>query len=293
VRDNGIGIDPEMLPHVFDMFAQIEGRTDRSQGGLGIGLTLARRLVEMHGGKIEARSGGQGKGSEFLIRMPVLAEPAPESTRDYAKDSSAQIATGSRRVLVVDDNEDSAESMAVLLRLQGHEVRLAYDGLSALEEAHAFRPELIFLDLDLPKMDGYEVARRLQPSMKGVTLVAMTGYGQEEDRQRTQEAGFDLHLVKPVDYDRLEELLSLPADQIGQYMRSRADQGLAERQSDPDADQVERLRVGNDVIAEFQPQSDAIYEPPVHTPAEIDRVDTLAASEQQRISTGHEWNEFA
>jgi PAS domain S-box-containing protein len=293
VRDNGIGIAPEMLPYVFDMFAQIEGRTDRSQGGLGIGLTLARRLVEMQGGKIEARSGGPGMGSEFLISIPEMVEPAPESIRDYAKDSSAQVATGSRRVLVVDDNEDSAESMAVLLRLQGHEVRLAYDGLAALEEAQSFRPELIFLDLDLPKMDGYEVARRLHPAMKGVTLVAMTGYGQEEDRQRTLEAGFDLHLVKPLDFDRLEELLSLPADQIGQYMQSLADRGLAERQSDPDADQMERRGVGDDVIAEFQPQSDAIYEPPIHTPADIDCIDTLAASEQQRISTGHERNEFA
>jgi PAS domain S-box-containing protein len=216
VRDNGIGIATERLPSIFDMFEQIEGVSDRSHGGLGIGLTLARRLVEMHGGKIEAHSSGLGKGSEFVMRLPALAEPAPESAQDYAKDTSAHVANGSRRVLIVDDNEDSAESMAVLLRLHGHEVRLAYDGLSALEEAQAFCPELIFLDLDLPKIDGYEVARRLPPAMKGVTLVAMTGYGQEEDRQRTQEAGFNLHLVKPVDFDMLQGLLSsLPANQSG------------------------------------------------------------------------------
>ncbi len=293
VRDNGIGIAPERLPSIFDMFEQIEGAADRSQGGLGIGLTLARRLVEMHGGRIQAHSAGLGKGSEFVMRLPALAEPASESVQDYAKDSSAHEAKGSRRVLIVDDNEDSAESMAVLLRLHGHEVRLAYDGLLALQEAQAFRPELIFLDLDLPKMDGYEVARRLRPAMEGVTLVAMTGYGQEEDRQRTQEAGFNLHLVKPVDFDRLEELLSLPADQIDQYTQSRADRSLAERQSDPEADYVERLRAGNDVIAKFQSQSDAIYEPPIHAPADIDRVDSLAATEHQRIPAGHERNEFA
>ena len=127
--------------------------------------------------------------------------------------------------------------MAILLRLQGHEVHLAYDGPSALEEAHAFRPELMFLDPDLPKLDGYEVARRLrpEPAMRGVTLVAMTGYSQEEDRQRTHEAGFNLHLVKPVDHDRLEELLSAPADQIDQQAQSQTDPGSAERQSDSDA----------------------------------------------------------
>jgi CheY-like chemotaxis protein len=216
VRDNGIGIAPERLPSVFDMFAQIEGETNRSQGGLGIGLTLARRLVEMHGGRIEARSEGLGKGSDFLVRLTALAEPAAESEQDSAEDSSAPVTTGSKRVLIVDDNEDSAESMAILLRLQGHEVHLAFDGQSALEEARAFRPELMFLDLDLPKIDGYEVARRLrpEPAMKGVKLVAMTGYSQKEDRQRALEAGFNVHLVKPLDFDRLEELLSAPADQI-------------------------------------------------------------------------------
>ena len=210
VRDNGVGIAPEILPQLFDMFMQVESSTDRSQGGLGIGLTLVRRLVEMHGGKIEARSAGLGKGSEFLVRLPALAEPAPESAQNPPEASSASSAKGARRMLVVDDNVDSAESMALVLRLQGHEVRLAYDGQSALEEAQSFRPEVMFLDLDLPKMDGYEVARRLrlEPAMRYMTLVAMTGYGQEEDRQRTKEAGFQLHLVKPVDFNKVEELLS-------------------------------------------------------------------------------------
>jgi CheY-like chemotaxis protein len=215
VRDNGIGIAPERLANVFDMFEQIEGAADRSQGGLGIGLTLARRLVEMHGGKIEVHSAGLGKGSEFVTRLPALAEPAPESGQK-TQAASAPSSTGARRVLVVDDNVDSAESMAVLLRLYGHDVRLAHDGEAALEEARAFRPDIMFLDLSLPKMDGYEVARRLrlEQAMSGMTLVAMTGYGQEEERRRTREAGFHLHLVKPVNFDMLQELLSsLPANQ--------------------------------------------------------------------------------
>jgi PAS domain S-box-containing protein len=214
VRDNGVGIAPEMLPHVFDMFMQAESSTNRSQGGLGIGLTLVRRLVEMHGGAIEARSAGLGKGSEFLARLPALTEPASDIAPKAAADISSQTPGGPRRVLIVDDNEDSAESMAVLLRLRGHEVRLSYDGQSALEEAHAFKPDVMFLDLNLPRMDGYEVARRLrqEPAMRDMMLVAMTGYGQEEDRQRTREAGFHLHMVKPVDFDKIEELLSSAPD---------------------------------------------------------------------------------
>ena len=182
----------------------------------------------------------------------------------------------------------------MLLRLRGHEVRLAYDGPSALEEARAFHPDLMFLDLDLPKMDGYEVARRLrlEPEMKSVTLIAMTGYGQEEDRQRTQEAGFHLHLVKPIDFDKLEELLSLPADQTGQYTQSHTDPDSAERQSDSEADYMDRRVIAQDVIAKFQSQSEAFFEPPIHASAEIDRVQS-PITEEQRISTGHEWSEFA
>jgi PAS domain S-box-containing protein len=214
VRDNGVGIPPEILPHVFDMFMQVESSTDRSQGGLGIGLTLVRRLVEMHGGRVEVRSEGPGKGSEFLARLPALTDPASKPLRKTADAFFASAAKGPRRMLIVDDNVDSAESMAVLLRLHGYEVRLAYDGQAALEEARAFRPQVIFLDLDLPKIDGYEVARRLrlEPVMQDMMMVAMTGYGQEEHRQRTHEAGFQAHLVKPVDFDEVEELLSSTLD---------------------------------------------------------------------------------
>jgi PAS domain S-box-containing protein len=216
VRDNGIGIAPEMLPQVFEMFAQAECATDRSQGGLGIGLTLVRRLVEMHGGKIEAYSAGLGKGSEFLVRLPALTETLAEPTQKRAEDFPAKAANGSWRILIVEDNVDSAESMAILLRLDGYEVHIAHNGLVALEEAQTFQPDVTLLDLNLPEMDGYEVARRLrlEPALADMTLVAMTGYGQEEDRWRTQEAGFHFHFVKPVDLDRLQELLlSLSANQ--------------------------------------------------------------------------------
>jgi CheY-like chemotaxis protein len=170
----------------------------------------------MHGGKIEVHSAGLGKGSEFVTRLPALAEPAMEPAPEPAEGPPMPSASGSRRVLVVDDNIDSAESLAVVLRLYGHDVRLAHDGEVALEEALSFQPDVMFLDINLPKMDGYEVARRLrlEPAMRGMTLVAMTGYGQEEERRRTREAGFHSHLVKPVDFDMLRDLLSsLPANQ--------------------------------------------------------------------------------
>jgi CheY-like chemotaxis protein len=230
VRDNGIGIAPERLPTIFDMFEQIEGAADRSHGGLGIGLTLARRLVEMHGGKIEAHSAGLGKGSEFVTRLPAIAEPAAEPASKPEEKVYATPSGGPMRVLVVDDNVDSAESMAVLLRLYGHEVRLAHDGEAALEEARSFKPDVMFLDLSLPKMDGYEVARRLrqEPATSGMTLVAMTGYGHEEERRRTQEAGFYSHLVKPVDFDLLRELLSsLSPNRTGEPARNERRRGKA------------------------------------------------------------------
>ncbi|HEX5081221.1 MAG TPA: ATP-binding protein, partial [Blastocatellia bacterium] len=230
VRDNGIGIASERLPTVFDMFEQVEGAADRSQGGLGIGLTLSRRLVEMHGGKIEAHSAGLGKGSEFVTRLPAIAEPATETASKLEEKVYAPPSGGPMRVLVVDDNVDSAESMAMLLRLYGHEVRLAHDGEAALEEARSFKPDVMFLDLSLPKMDGYEVARRLrqEPATSGMTLVAMTGYGHEEERRRTHEAGFHSHLVKPVDFDLLRELLSsLSPNQTGEPARNERGRGKA------------------------------------------------------------------
>jgi PAS domain S-box-containing protein len=209
VRDTGIGIAADMLPKVFDLFVQAERRLDRAQGGVGIGLTLVKRLTELHGGRVEAHSEGPGRGSEFVVRLPAAAEqdrggepPAGQRPEDATPHR--------RRVLVVDDNTDAADSLALLLRLAGQDVRAAYDGPSALALAGEFRPELVFLDIGMPGMDGYEVARRLrqQPGVDGLTLVALTGWGQEEDRDRSREAGFDLHLIKPVEPGALDRLLA-------------------------------------------------------------------------------------
>jgi signal transduction histidine kinase/DNA-binding response OmpR family regulator len=209
VRDTGVGIPPEMLGSVFDLFTQVDRSLDRSQGGLGIGLTLVRRLVEMHGGSVAAYSGGPNQGSEFVVRLPALAAPPPPRPSENGSRREPVVKSARRRVLVVDDNVDAAEGMALLLRLSGHEVRTAHDGPSALGAVDAFRPELVLLDIGLPRMDGYEVARRLRarPELAALRLVAITGYGQEEDRQRCKEAGFDQHLVKPVDPQVLQQLL--------------------------------------------------------------------------------------
>jgi CheY-like chemotaxis protein len=216
VRDTGIGIEPEMLSKVFEMFVQAGRRSDRSQGGLGIGLSLVKTLVEMHGGGIEAHSEGPGTGSEFVIRLPVLTGPAEERAgpEREAPRRPDQVRPG-LRLLVVDDNVDAARSLARLLtRLHGQDVRVAHDGPSALAEAEAFRPEIILLDIGLPGMDGYEVARRLRclPEFARTFIVAMTGWGQEEDRRRSHEAGFDRHLVKPVDPEDFERLLAENGD---------------------------------------------------------------------------------
>jgi CheY-like chemotaxis protein len=210
VRDTGIGIPPEMLPHVFDLFTQVDRTLDRAQGGLGIGLTLVRRLVELHGGRATASSPGPGQGSEFVIRLPLL-DAAPAEHQAAPANSQR---TGPRyRILVVDDNRDSADSLAIVLRGEGHEVVTAYDGPSALEEARTSQPQAVLLDIGLPGLDGYEVARRLRQDrdLQHVLLVAMTGYGKSEDRERSRQAGFDAHLVKPVDLDELKSLLSRSA----------------------------------------------------------------------------------
>ena len=209
VRDTGVGIAADLLPHVFDLFTQADRSLERRQGGLGIGLTLVRRLVEMHGGRVEAASEGPGHGSEFTIRLPRLAVDAaePAAGRPGAPDRPAGPA---RRVLVVDDQPDSTDSLALFLRLRGHEVRTASDGPSALEEFARYRPEVVFLDLGLPGMSGYDVARRLRamPEARDVRLVALTGYGTEADREQTRAAGFDVHLAKPVDPHAVEALLA-------------------------------------------------------------------------------------
>ncbi|MCK7593032.1 PAS domain S-box protein [Pseudomarimonas salicorniae] len=209
VRDAGIGIDSEQLPRVFDMFSQVERSLEKSQGGLGIGLNLVKRLVDLHGGRIEARSAGLGQGAEFIVRVPVLVEPAEETpaTESPGEDASAL------RILVVDDNRDGADSLALMLRMMGNQLCTAYDGEEAVEAAARFEPDVILLDIGLPKLNGYEACRRIRATEAGrdMVIIAQTGWGQEEDRQRTREAGFDHHLVKPVDSQELLKLLgSLP-----------------------------------------------------------------------------------
>ncbi len=208
LRDAGIGIAPEMLPQIFDLFTQADHSPSLSQGGLGIGLTLVRRLVEMHGGKVEAYSEGLGRGSEFVVSLPALAEayaPSPTCQKN-AEGKSAP----TRRVLVVDDNVDSADSMAELLRVWGHEVQAVHNGSEALDAAPGFRPEVALLDIDMPDMTGYELARQLctRHGLGGTAFVALTGFGQDDDRRRSAEAGFRAHLVKPVDPEALRHLLA-------------------------------------------------------------------------------------
>ncbi len=208
VRDNGIGIAADQLPHIFEMFVQIDTSLERSVSGLGIGLTLVKTLVEMHDGTVEVHSAGVGQGSEFVVRLPIVVElPKPLPPEPTVSEPTTMIA---RRILVVDDNRDSAESLAMLLKLTGHETHIAYDGLEAVEAAATFRPDVILLDIGLPKLNGYEACRKIreQPWSKGIVIVALTGWGQDEDRRKSQEAGFDGHLVKPVDHATLTKLLA-------------------------------------------------------------------------------------
>lgn len=206
VKDTGIGIPPEKLGSIFEMFAQVDHSLERMQGGLGIGLTLVKQLVEMHDGSVTAHSDGLGRGSEFVVRLPLLNEP---QTDESPAEDRATRARSRRCILVVDDNRDSAESLAMLLDLSGNETRVAYDGLQAVEAAERFRPDLVLLDIGLPKLNGYEVCQRIrrEPWGKDMTIVAVSGWGQEQDRLRSQEAGFDHHVVKPVDLAVLTELL--------------------------------------------------------------------------------------
>jgi PAS domain S-box-containing protein len=210
VRDTGVGIAPEMLPHVFEMFTQADRSLDRSQGGLGIGLTLVRHLVEMHGGQVQASSDGLGEGSEFIVRLPVLSQTREDGVAREKPDLSFA-APPCRRILIADDNEDFAELTGRLLeRKGGHKVKVVYDGPAALEAARAFQPEVAFLDIGLPGINGYDLAQRLreEPGLEEVLLVALTGYGQEGDRRRALEAGFDEHLTKPTRFDTLQRVLA-------------------------------------------------------------------------------------
>ena len=239
IRDNGIGIRPEMLPHVFELFTQLERGDGRSQGGLGIGLALVQRLVQMHGGDVLATSEGPGTGSQFVIRLPLLRgegmpaeaeeEPDPElepelepeptveaipSAAEMASVVAPLVSAGAarmaRRILIADDNNDALESLATLLELSGHEVFTATNGGTALQSAERHLPEVVLLDIGMPLLDGYEVAKRIraQPWGQRITLVALTGWGQDSDRRRSREAGFDSHLVKPLDLETLTDLLA-------------------------------------------------------------------------------------
>jgi PAS domain S-box-containing protein len=206
VRDTGIGIGPDILPKIFELFVQADRALDRSEGGLGIGLTVVKRLVEMHNGHITADSAGEGQGSEFCVMLPLIAPP----NRVRESQPTSMPASSDKQVLVVDDNVDAALTLKMLLRTQGYTITLAHDGAQAIEMAKEVNPAIVLLDIGLPGMDGYAVARRLraEPQFVNAVLIAISGYGQEEDRQRSREAGFDHHLVKPVDFAALRTLLT-------------------------------------------------------------------------------------
>ncbi|HEX7283581.1 MAG TPA: ATP-binding protein, partial [Vicinamibacterales bacterium] len=207
VTDAGIGIPRDALPKIFDMFGQADGVFHRGKGGLGIGLSLVRRIAEMHGGTVEAHSEGAGRGSEFVVRIPAI-EPRQPAVNATA--AAASVSNHKRRILVVDDNTDAAESLAALLSISGHETRLAHDGLQAVEEAREFKPDVVFLDIGMPSIDGHETARRIrqEPWGRDMVLVALTGWGQLEDRRRSKEAGFNHHLVKPADPNVVAKLIA-------------------------------------------------------------------------------------
>jgi len=206
VRDTGIGMPSELLTEIFNIFTQSERSIDRSQGGLGIGLTIARSIIVLHGGRIEARSQGPGHGSEFVIHLPLLEQqPSANAQQEISFTTEKTI----RRILVVDDNRDAADGMAMLLDISGHITKTAYDGLEAIAAAESFKPELVLLDIGLPHMDGYAVAKHLrqQASSRDIVLAALTGYGDDDDRRRSREAGFNYHFVKPMEFAILNELL--------------------------------------------------------------------------------------
>jgi CheY-like chemotaxis protein len=226
VRDNGMGIEPAALPGVFDLFTQSARAAERTQSGLGIGLALVKRLVELHGGSVEARSEGLAQGSEFVVWLPRVVHDANQSVVSLQPPVStsgiptqARTAGAGRRILLADDNRDALDSLAELLVMAGHETHKAGDGVQALEAAARLRPDVILLDIGMPGMDGYEVARRIRAESWGrePTLVALTGWGQDNDRRRSSEAGFDAHWVKPLELNRLWNLLdSLPGAAVSE-----------------------------------------------------------------------------
>jgi CheY-like chemotaxis protein len=213
VRDTGVGLGSDLVPRIFDLFVQGDSSLDRSHGGLGIGLTVVRRLVELHGGRVEARSGGAGKGSEFVVHLPA----GPSAPGEAVAPGDAAHTLRPLRILIVEDHEDAADSLATTLGLLGHEARIALDGPRALALIDAFAPEVVISDLGLPGMDGFELCRQLRerPGLGQVLLIALSGYGRDEDRSRALDAGFDHHLVKPPDMNQLLTLLARAADAPG------------------------------------------------------------------------------
>jgi CheY-like chemotaxis protein len=209
VKDNGIGMTPDLLSSAFELFKQAQQGLERAQGGLGVGLTLVQRLVRLHGGTVQARSEGLGRGAEFIVRLPLRAEPAIVRSRGD-RDAVASAPAGvRRRILVVDDNRDAAQGLRLLLEGDGHEVHLATDGAAGLAAAKQYRPDVALLDIGLPEMSGYELAQRIRedPALEGTLLVAVTGYGQMHDRARASASGFHHHLVKPVEFGALQQLI--------------------------------------------------------------------------------------
>jgi CheY-like chemotaxis protein len=206
LRDSGIGIAAEQLPRLFDMFTQVDTSLERSRDGLGIGLALVKKLVELHGGSVEAGSAGLGRGSEFIIRLPISLEASKPVAGETVVESKPTVG---RRILIVDDNKDGARSLAMLLKLAGHQTDMAHDGIKALEAAERLRPDAVLLDIGLPKLNGYEVCRRIreQPWGKDLVMIAVSGWGQEEDLHKSRDAGFNNHMVKPVDHEMLTKMI--------------------------------------------------------------------------------------
>jgi CheY-like chemotaxis protein len=225
IKDTGLGIPPEMLADIFDMFGQIETPAEQARGGLGIGLSVVRKLVEMHGGSVQAFSDGLGKGSEFVVTLPLATEESEaQATNGSAEETvmqSAQLKMPNdpashsdekpRRMLVVDDNDDAAAMLATLLLMEGHSVRVARDGKAALDIVEEFQPEICLCDIGLPEMNGYELALRLRSLFPQALLISVSGWGREEDRRRSQESGFNYHLVKPVNFDDIIDLIHSPS----------------------------------------------------------------------------------
>jgi two-component system, chemotaxis family, CheB/CheR fusion protein len=211
-----VGLAPEFIPRMFNLFVQADNSLSRTQGGLGVGLTLVRRIIELHGGTVSATSEGLSKGSEFVVRLPVSSETHAKASRVYSLNDPK--APG-RRILVVDDNVDAALSVTGLLKLWGHEVQAAFSGAEAIAVARTFRPQIVLLDIGMPGMSGYDVARQLraEPEFEGLVITALTGYGQAEDRRRSREAGFDHHLTKPPDPDALAALIQSPETFASNY----------------------------------------------------------------------------